>query len=317
MDLVLAGLQWAQCLVYIDDVIVMGRSFDEHLLHVFDRLLQAGLSCNLTNVTFFSRKSKYLGHIVSKEGISPDPAKIDKIVSWPLPRNTKEVQQFLGLAGYYRRFIQDFSKLARPLHQLTERNCTFKWTPVCQAAFETLKKCLCSAPILGYPDYSKRFILDTDASDTGIGAVLSQLDDDGNEHVVAFASRLLTKPERRYCVTRRELLAVVAFTKHFRHFLIGCHFTLRTDHGSLTWLRNFKDPEARWLEQLQEYDFVIVHRQGKKHANADALSRVDLPCKQCGRDSHEETQQHILPIPVVSLATGETLAQLQIDDPDK
>ena len=124
---------------------------------------------------------------------------------------------------------------------------------------------------------------------SGIGAVLSQLDDEGREHVVAYASRLLSKPERQYCVTRRELLAVVAFTSHFRPFLLGCNFILRTDHGSLTWLRNFKEPEGqmgRCLKQLQEYDFSIVHRQGRKHTNADSLSR--LPCKQCGRENHVE-----------------------------
>jgi len=130
--------------------------------------------------------------------------------------------------------------------------------------------------MFAYPDYSKAFILDTDASDTGIGAVLSKEVDDGRERVIAYGSKLLSKPERRYCTTRRELLAVVYFTRHFRAFLMGQKFTLCTDHGSLTWLTNFKDPEgqlARWLEQLQEFDFEIVHKRGKKHTNADALSR--------------------------------------------
>ena len=140
--------------------------------------------------------------------------------------------------------------------------------------------------MLTYPDYSKPFILDTDASDTGIGAVLSQTDSEGGERVVAYASRLLSKPERQYCVTRRELLAVVTFTRHFRPFLLGRPFVLRTDHGSLTWLRNFKEPEgqmARWLEHLQEFNFRIEHRQGRKHSNAGSLSR--LPCRQCGREN--------------------------------
>ena len=129
--------------------------------------------------------------------------------------------------------------------------------------------------------------MDTDASDTGIGAVLSQKDDNGTEHVIAYASRVLSKAERRYCVTRRELLAVVFFLHHFRPYLLGRRFTLRTDHGSLTWLSNFKEPEdqlARWLERLQEYDFEILHRPGRKHGNADGLSR--LPCRQCGQESH-------------------------------
>ena len=150
---------------------------------------------------------------------------------------------------------------------------------VCQNAFKKLKTHLCSAPVLAYPDFTKPFLLDIDASDTGIGAVFSQLDENGRECVIAYSSRLLSKPEWSYCVTRRELLAVVVFTKYFRHFLIEKHFTLHTDHGSLTWLRNFWEPEGqmvRWLERLQEFDFTIFHRQGKKHINADALSR--LPC---------------------------------------
>ena len=162
------------------------------------------------------------------------------------------------------------------------------------------------------------------AIDSGIGAVLSQVQDDGTERVIAYASQALSKPERQYCVTRRELLAVVYFIQHFRPYLLGNQFTLRTDHGSLKWLRNFKQPEgqlARWLEKLQEYNFSIEHRHGRKHNNADALSR--LPCRQCGRESHYESDSTI----TVGIATvdgqpqplpGRTfddIRQLQHDDP--
>ena len=129
--------------------------------------------------------------------------------------------------------------------------------------------------------------MDTDASNVGIGAVLSQVQDDGKERVIAYGSRVLSKAERRYCVTRRELLAVVYFLQHFRPYLLGRHFTMRTDHGSLSWLKNFREPEgqlARWLEKLQEFDFTIVHCPGQRHGNADALSRI--PCTQCGREQH-------------------------------
>ena len=172
------------------------------------------------------------------------------------------------------------------------------WTADCQSAFKQLKEKLTTAPILAYPDYSRLFILDTDASDVGIGAVLSQCDDEGRERVVAYASRTLSKAERRYCVTRRELLAVVAFTQHFRPYLLGREFLLRTDHGSLTWLQSFKNPKgqlARWLEKLQELNFKIVHRQGISHQNADALSW--LTCSQCGREEAQEP----LPVAVTSL----------------
>ena len=153
-------------------------------------------------------------------------------------------------------------------------------------AFRRLQGKLVSAPILAFPDFTKSFVLDTDASNEGIGAVLSQVED-GQETVIAYASQVLSKAERGYCVTRRELLAVVTFLQQFRAYLLGRHFVVQTDHGSLAWLTNFRNPEgqlARWLEQLQEFDFDIVHRAGRKHLNADALSRI--PCRQCGRESH-------------------------------
>ena len=290
MDLVLAGLQWSHCLVYLDDVIILGHTFVDHLRNlqaVFQRLRDAGLRLKSSKCAFFQPKVQYLGHVISEEGVAADPTKIEKVATWPIPLSTREVQRFLGFASYYRRFIRDFAQIAKPLHRLTERARAFHWTADCQSAFEELRHHLSTAPVLAHPNFSRPFILDTDASDTGIGAVLSQIDDNGMERVVAYGSRVLSKPERRYCVTRRELLAVVFFTRQFRPYLAGHHFTLRTDHGSLTWLRNFKEPEgqlARWLERLQEFDFDTVHRRGRKHTNADALSR--LPCTQCGRENH-------------------------------
>ena len=182
-----------------------------------------------------------------------------------------------------------------------------------------------SSPVLAYPDYSKQFVLDTDASDCGIGAVLSQVNDDQSECVIAYASRSLSRQERRYCVTRRELLAIVEFVQHFRQYLLGRQFTLRTDHGSLVWIRNFKEPEgqvARWLERLAEYDFAVVHRRGSQHSNADALSR--LPCRQCGRS--DETQEEVAaetgPITAGAVSvlpfqthTPEEMTRLQMEDP--
>ena len=230
---------------------------------------------------------KYLGHVISHIGISTDPDKTSRVLSWPPPTSKREVQRFLGFASYYRRFAKDFAHIAQPLHRLTQNTASFAWTSACQDAFDELRRRLYSAPVLAYPNFSRHFILDTDVSDVGIGAVLSQLDDEGHERMVAYGSRTLSKAMGRYCVTRRELLAVVVFTQHYRPYLAGHKFLLRTDHGSLTWLKNFKEPEgqlARWLERLQELHLDITHRRGRAHTNADALSR--LPCQQCGRDSH-------------------------------
>ena len=280
MDSVLAGLQWTSCLVYVDDIIIPGKTFDDHLhnLHsVLLRLREANLKLQPPKCIFARKSVSFLGHIISAKDIAADPTKVNKVATWPTPTCRRDVQQFLGLCNYYRRFIKNFADIARPLHRLTEKTATFMWSENCQSAFEDLRKKLTDAPVLAFPDYSRPFLLDTDASDTGIGAVLSQILADGQEHVIAYASRTLSKPEQRYCTTRKELLSAVVFTKHFRPYLLGRHFTLRTDHGSLQWLYNFKEPEgqlARWLEQLQEYNFTIVHRQGKKHVNADALSRL-------------------------------------------
>ena len=190
-----------------------------------------------------------------------------RIAVWPTPQNVQEVMKFLGLASYHRRFIHKFAEIARPLHQLTEWGRPFKWTTECDTAFAELKLRLCTSPVLVFPDFTKPFILDTDASQCGIGAVLSQVQC-GEEKVIAFASRTLTKAERRYSVTRKELLAVITYIHHFRQFLLGRQFTLRTDHGSFQWIQNLKEPEgqlARWLERLQEYNFEIKHWKGCQH----------------------------------------------------
>lgn len=279
MDLVLADLQWTTCLVYLDDIICFGRDFHEHLERldeVLTKLRQANLKVKPTKCNLFSTQVQYLGHIISSGGVKADPAKVEAVRQWPVPKSQPEVRSFLGLASYYRRFVKGFAEIARPLHQLTEKGRRFKWTEACQNSFEQLKRSLMSAPVLAYPDPAKTFILDTDASDAGIGAVLSQ-EEEGREHVIAYASRALTKQERKYATTKKELLSMVTFIKHFKHYLLGKEFILRTDHNSLRWLHNFQGLEgqlARWLEQLASFQYRIVHRPGRSHANADALSRL-------------------------------------------
>ena len=288
MERVLQGLQWQICLVYIDDVIIYSRTVEEHVSRlelVLQKLAEAGLKLKPKKCHLFRTKVLYLGHIVSADGVSTDPEKVEAVKEWGVPKDLTDVRSFLGLCSYYRRFIPHFSTIAKPLTKLTEKNQEFHWGPEQEEAWAELKRKLLQAPILSYPDPKGEFILDTDASAYGMGAVLSQVQG-GQEKVIAYGSKSLTKEERRYCVTRKELLAVVYFVKYYRHYLYGQKFTIRTDHGALRWLINFKDPQgqvARWLEILGTYDFDIQHRPGLKHNNADSMSRG--PCRQCGRES--------------------------------
>ena len=282
------------CLVYLDDVIVLGKTIEEHLSNlekVLNRIREVGLTLKPNKCYFLRPEVHYLGHIVSAEGVRTDPAKVSQVLSWPKPCNLEELRSFLGLASYYRKFIHGFASITEPLMRLTRKDAVFQWDAQCENAFLMLKTKLCSAPILKFPDTTDQagmFILDTDASDTSIGAVLSQLDSDGQERVIAYGGRALNKNERNYCTTRKEMLALVNFLKHYRHYLLGRKFLVRTDHQSLIWLKNFKDAEgqiARWQEVLQEYDFTCHHRPGKQHGNADALSRRPIrnhgDCPSC------------------------------------
>jgi len=210
-----------------------------------------------------------LGHIVSLEGVTTDPEKIAAVKEWPIPHTKKQLRNFLGFSSYYRKFIKGFSSLAKPLYTLTENKNKFIWENKCQNAFDELKRVLSSSPVLSFPREEGEFILD--ASNIGIGAVLSQKQE-GKEKVIAYYSRVLNKPKRNYCVTRRELLAIVSSLKFFCHYLLGQKFLIRTDHVSLKWLMSFRELEgqlARWLERLQQYDFDVVHQKGLSHKNAD------------------------------------------------
>ncbi len=203
------------------------------------------------------------------------------------------MRSFIGTCCYYRRYILNFATIARPLHKLTEKTSPFVWTSECQDSFDRLKTALTTAPVLGYPNTTDPFILDSDASAFAIGAVLSQIQE-GKERVIAYFSRTLNKSERDYCVTRKELLAVVDSIKQFHPYLYGLQFLVRSDHAALTWLLKFKNAEgqlARWLEVLGTYNFTIQHRPGKQHGNADGLSRRPCsPCRYCNRKETNESE---------------------------
>ncbi|KAK3097999.1 hypothetical protein FSP39_015198 [Pinctada imbricata] len=296
MEFVLRGLQWDKVLIYLDDVIIASKGVEEHLVHlteVFNRFRDSDLKLKPSKCSFFQEKVLFLGHIISKEGVETNPDLTKVVKEWPIPTKVKDVQSFLGLTNYYRRFVDGYAQIAEPLYRLVNKNTAFIWGRDQQAAFEELKLKLTSPPILAFPLPEALFILDTDASNFSIGAVLSQLQN-GEERVISYASKRLEPRQERYCVTRRELLAVVNFTEKFKHYLLGRRFIIRTDHGSLTWLFRFKAPQdqlARWLEQLSQFDFVLQHRKGQCHGNADALSRYPLDegcdCYNAGKEPHD------------------------------
>jgi transposase InsO family protein len=285
MDIVLSGLNHECCLVYLDDIILYSTSVRQHLDRLrllFERLRRANLKLKPSKCSLLKKEVGFLGHVVSGDGISTDKTKTEAVSEWPIPVSTREVRRFVGLCSYYRKFVPDFASKAAPLHALMSANVRFKWSPECHKSFETLKKALTESPVLTLPSDTGAYVLDTDACDHGIGAVLS-LGVDGVEKPVAYASRTYGKSEKNYCVTRKELLAVVHFVKYFKQYLLGRHFRVRTDHAALQWLRRTPEPigqQARWLEQLEEFDFEVIHRIGARHGNADALSR--RPCRGRG-----------------------------------
>lgn len=292
MEGVMRGMQWEECLIYLDDIISFGRTFDEQLerlIKIFKRLEQAGLKLKPSKCSLFQDQVEFLGHIISKEGVTPNPEKIEAVLAWPPPENVREVRSFLGLCSYYRRFVEGYAAIAKPLQALVKKDVPYSWTTACAEAFQRLKTALTQSPVLAYPLENAKFILDTDASQDSVGAVLSQVQQ-GQEKVVAYYSRTLNVHERQYCITRKEMLAVVCAVRKFKSYLWGRYVKLRTDNAAVSYMMRIKEPEgqlARWLEELSSYDLDIAHRAGHSHRNADALSR--RPCRQCGRDDESDT----------------------------
>ena len=306
MEQVLKGLQWKSLLLYLDDIIVYSTDFNSHLERlrvVLERFKAANLKLKPSKCELLQREVKFLGHVVNEHGVSTDPDKVKAVREWPTPKCQSEVRTFLGFVGYYRKFCPDYATVAKPLNRIASKSQKdFVWGTEEEDSFQCLRQFILESPVLAYPDYSKEFLLDTDASLDGAGAVLSQIQD-GEERVIAYFSKTFSPAERNYCVTRRELLAIVMATKHFRPYLYGRKFGMRTDHASLQWLYRRKEPShqvARWLELLAEYHFKLSHRAGVKHGNADGLSRVCIDCKQCNSIEKRDG--------------GPTWAELQVED---
>lgn len=297
MDSVLYGLQGERCFVYLDDIVVFASSLQEHeqkLTEVFERLKIHGLKVQPDKCEFLRKEVAYLGHIISENGVKPNPEKVKSVRAFPVPKSCKDIKSFLGLAGYYRRFIPNFSKITKPMTSLLKKDVPFVWGSDQQQAFDTCKNILTTTPLLQYPDFSKEFVLTTDASLHAIGAILSQ-GEIGKDLPIAYASRTLNKAESNYSTIERELLAIVWAVKHFRPYLFGRKFKIVTDHKPLTWLFSIKDPGSRlvrWRLKLEEYEYEIVYKAGKINTNADALSRP--PILNIGSsDSKPQSNDHL------------------------
>ena len=270
------------CCAYINDILVFSDSLEQHVQHlqqVFLRLRTVGLLLHPSKCRFAERSVTYLGHIVSQNGISPDPGKVDAVQQFPIPTTVKAVRQFLGLASYYRRFVPNFAKIAGPLYMLTKQNIPFQWTIKSQNSFEHLKCLLASPPVLAYPNFNSTFFLHTDASGDGLGAILEQ-ETDGQLHPLAYTSRTLSKHEANYSVMELEELAIVWALRHFRAYLLGHKCVIYTDHSPLKALLaapHSNGRRARWSDTLAEFDIEVHYRPGRTNSNADALSRAPLP----------------------------------------
>jgi hypothetical protein len=289
MAAILRNQNWKSCILYLDDILIFGSNLKEHnqrLRSVLLCLSKAGVKLSPGKCIFMRNEVKYLGHVISKHGIRTDPSKISKIKEWPIPNTVKELKTFISLCGYYRKFVENFAEIVRPLEILCQdkkKNKTLCWEEKHTIAWNTLKDSLCKAPILSFPRKHGTYILDTDASHGAIGAVLSQIQE-GQEKVISYASHALGKHELQYCVTRKELLAVYKYVRYFQHYLLGCKFIIRTDHRALIWMLNWRKPSTSqycsWKAELELYNFEIMHRKGEEHINADSMSRFPH-CKQC------------------------------------
>ena len=293
MDLVMTGLQYEMVLTFLDDLIVFANDFEtccSRLDIVLSRIKSAKLKLKPSKCKVFQPEVKFLGSIVSRDGIRPDPDKIKSIVNWPQPLNLTETRGFVALCSYYRRHIKGFAEIARPLYDLTKKGRCFEWGEPQEKAFQELKTKLTTSPVLASPIEGGKYVLDTDACSHSVAAILHQ-EQDGVLKVISYASRVLQPSETSYCSTKLELLAAVYGLKVYRHFLLCRSFILRTDNASLTYLMRTPEPlaqQSRWLNLISEYNFQIVHRAGVLNSAADALSRRpcereegSVPCTQC------------------------------------
>ena len=268
--------------VYIDDVLIFSRTIEEHidqLQKVLEQLRKANLKLKPVKCHFLSQSLEYLGHIITPNGLQPNPKQLEAVRGFPVPGNVSQVRQFCGLTSYYRRFVKDFARVAAPLHSLTRKGVEFVWNKDCQDVFDQLKQRLTTAPILVYPDFVQGFMLETDASIRGLGAVLSQRRGDNQLHHVAFASRALSAAEKNYSITELETLAVVWAIQHYHAYLYGNEVTVITDHSAVKAILQTPSPNGKharwWLKVFASGvgKVQLTYRPGRENVLADVLSR--------------------------------------------
>lgn len=280
LTIALSGLG-SQAFLYVDDVIIFGCSLKHHnnnLIQVFERMRKYNLKLNPQKCNFLQPEVTYLGHLFTSNGIKTDPSKYLVVKNYPTPKNADETRRFVAFCNYYRRFIQNFAFIAKPLNNLLKKGMEFEWSNDCNNAFQTLKEKLINPPILQYPDFSKTFILTTDASNFALGAVLSQ-GELGQDLPICFASRALIKSELNKPIIEKELLAIYWGITYYRSYLYGRKFLVVTDHRPLISLFNHKNPSSKLTRirtELSDYDFQIIFKPGKYNTNADALSRIKI-----------------------------------------
>ncbi|KAK9876430.1 hypothetical protein WA026_012743 [Henosepilachna vigintioctopunctata] len=269
------------CYVYMDDVVIFSDTAEQHLAdihNVLEAFKKDNLKIQLDKCHFFQTEIEFLVHIITPEGIKPNPKKLKAITNFPIPKTQREIKSFLGLVGYYRKFIPNFSKISKPLTVCLKKEAKINIDdPKYIEAFQICKRNLLNDPILKYPDFEKPFVLTTDASGYAIGSILSQ-GNPPNDFPIAFASRTLNEAETRYSTIEKELLAIVWSCKYFRPYLFGRKFTIYTDHKPLCWLFSLKEPNSRlmrWRIKLEEFDYEIKYKKGS-NINVDALSRIKI-----------------------------------------
>ena len=279
IDITLSGLPSERVLAYMDDIVVYSKSFDEHiesLNKVFGCLRSSSVTLKLSKCVFASEHVDFLGFNLFVAGIRPQSRLTEAIDNYQRPDSKKSLKGFLGLAGFYRSFIQNFAHVSQPLNALTSNETPFVWNNECEKAFNALQNALTSEPVLEFPDFTGQSIVEVDASNYAIGGVLSQQGSDHQEHPIAYFSTALQKPQQNWSATTKESFALVMAVRHWHVYLAGRPFVLKTDHNLLVFLRSQKDPRGkigRWINELEEFDYKIQYIPGKDNVKADTLSR--------------------------------------------